>query len=124
LKGKSIRHNGKTISPKSLCYKEKGRKITFILDTADNKNTTKIAKNSDLLISEASFLDSEKLKAQDYLHLTAKQAATIAKKSKSQALILTHISQRHEHNESEILEEAKSVFKNTKIASDFDKIII
>ena len=54
------------------------------------------------------------------MHLTAKDAATIAKKAKVKSLILTHLSQRYEHNPKIILNEAKKVFKNTKLVKDFD----
>ena len=122
--GKSIHHNNKIISASSLSYIEKGRKITFILDTLPNKNTIKLAKNSNLLICESSFSESESKIAGKYKHLTAKQAAQIAKSSRSKTLILTHISQRYESSLKEIEKQAKSVFPNTKIANDLDVIEI
>lgn len=120
--GSSIKHNGKTVSASSVSYIEKGRKITFILDTLPNKNAIKLSKNSDLLICESSFSESESQIASKYKHLTTKQAAQIAKLSKSKALILTHISQRYDSSISEIEKQAKSVFPNTKIANDLDVI--
>ncbi len=122
--GKSISFNKKTISPKQVCYIEKGKKVTIILDTAPNPNTIKLAKNSDLLICESSFSEEESAMASEKKHLTSKQAAEIAKHSKSKSLILTHISQRYEHKTETILNEAKSVFKNTKIAKDLDEVTI
>ena len=120
--GKSIKHNKKTISPKSLSYIEPGRKITFILDTLPNENTINLSKDSNLLITECSFSEKDASLAKQYKHLTAQQAAQIAKRSKSKALILTHISQRYEHSLSDLEKQAKSVFKNTKIAEDLDVI--
>jgi len=87
-------------------------------------NAVKLAKDSDLLICEATFSDEEQEKAAEYKHLTAAQAATIAKKAKAKRLILTHISQRYEHNLSVIEKEAKKIFKNTQIVKDFDIITI
>ncbi len=83
-----------------------------------------LAKNSDLLICESSFISDEKEKAKDYSHLTAKEAAEIAKEAKVKKLILTHISQRYENVQEKILKEAKKVFKNTSIAKDFDVVEI
>ena len=120
--GKSIKHNGKTIKPQQVSYKEKGRKVTFILDTTPNQNAIKLAKESDILICESSFSSKDDSIAKEHKHLTAKQAAQIAKHSKSKSLVLTHLSQRYENNTSDILKEAMSVFKNTKIAKDLDKI--
>jgi len=124
-KGKDIEWNGKKVKAKDLTYKQEQRKITFILDTAINKNMEKIAKDSDLLISESTFLnDSENgtsLAKEDF-HLTAKQAAETAKKAKVKRLILTHISQRYDANEKPLLNEARKIFKNTEIAEDFFKV--
>jgi len=120
--GKDIIYKDKKIKASQVTYKEQGRKIAFILDTAPNNNTIKLANKADLLICEASFTNQEKELAKERKHLTAKQAATIAKKAKVKQLILTHISQRYEHNTEPILQEAKKIFKNTKIVKDFDEI--
>jgi len=120
--GKDITIKGKRIKSSQVTYLEKGRKVAFILDTSQNANTVKIAKNSDLLICESSFSKEESALAKKYKHLTAEQAAMIAKKSNSKKLILTHISQRYEHNPDIILSEAKSVFRNVSIAKDFDVV--
>ena len=123
--GKAVRYKGKTIKANAVSRIEKGRKITFILDTRIDKSFAKEAENSDLLISESTFLeDSENGKslAFEYKHLTAKQAAEIAKKSKSEKLVLTHLSQRYSNSEGKILKEARKVFKNTSIANDLEKI--
>lgn len=122
--GKNIKWHGKTIKAKGLTYLQKGKKITFIFDTKINSGCRKIAKNSDLLISEAVYSEKEKQIAGDYKHLTAKQAALIAKESKSKKLILTHISQRYENNENLILNEAKKVFKNTILSDDLMEVIV
>jgi ribonuclease Z len=122
--GKTIIHNNKKIKPKDLTYTEKGKRITFILDTSKNKNIEKISKDSDLLVCESTYSSKEKEIAKEYKHLTSEDAANIAKKSKSKLLILVHISQRYEQKEKQILEEAKKIFKNTKIVSDLDKIEI
>ncbi len=122
--GKNIKHNGKTIKASSVSYSEPGKKITIILDTSFNKKTITLAKNSDLLISEASFLDKDSKRANLYKHLTAKQAATIAKKSKSSKLALIHISRRYEAFLDQIEKEAKATFKHVLMPNDLDKISI
>jgi ribonuclease Z len=122
--GEDIVHEGKKIKASDVSYLEKGRKITFILDTAYNESAIELAKNSDILICEASFSNEEKSLADERMHLTAEQAATIAKKANVKRLILTHISQRYEHNPKIILEEAKKIFKNTTLAKDFDVVEI
>jgi len=120
--GKDIVWNGKKIKSKDISYLEKGRKVAVILDTAFNENAVKIALNSDILIAEATFAKEEKQKAAEYKHLTAWDAAKIAKKAKVKKLILTHLSQRYEHNPSIIEKEARKIFKNTKLVKDLDVI--
>src|SRR3989344_4219373 len=122
--GKDIVINKIKLKAKDLTYIEKGKKITVVLDTAFNQEAIKLAKNSDILICEASFASEESAKAKESKHLTAKEAATIAKRAKVKELILTHLSQRYEHAPEIIEEEAKKVFKNTKLAKDLQSIII
>ncbi len=122
--GKNIIHNNKKIKASQISYIEKGKKITIILDTKLNQNAISLAKDSDILITESSFSIEDKDQAEKFKHLTATDAATIAKKAKAKRLILTHISQRYEHNPSIIEKEAKKLFKNVSIAKDFDTLII
>ena len=122
--GEDVVINGKKIKATSITYKEKGKKITLILDTCFNNNMINIAKNSDLLISESSYGKTEEKLAKEYGHLTAGESALTAKKAKCKQLILLHISQRYDNKESLLLDEAKKIFKNTKIAEDLSKIEI
>jgi ribonuclease Z len=120
--GKDITHEGKKIKASQVSYTEPGRKITIILDTAYNEDAVKLAKDSDLLVCESSFSNEEKAMAHERKHLTSVEAATIAKKAKVKALVLTHISQRYEAKPKIILDEAKKVFKNTTLAKDLDVV--
>jgi ribonuclease Z len=122
-RGKTIEFNKKKIDGKKLIYSEPQRKVTYIMDTRENLGAIKIAENSNLIISESTYSKDEEEQAKEYAHLTSTQAAEIAKKSKSKQLILMHLSQRYE-NPKIILSEAKKVFKNTKVAEDFDKLEI
>jgi ribonuclease Z len=121
-KGKSIKIDGKTIKSKDITYIEPGRKISFILDTKTNQNALKIAKESDILVCESTYTNQEKELASEYGHMTAEQAAQIAKKSRSKKLFLVHLSQRYENKENIVEKEAKKVFKNTTIAEDLTNI--
>lgn len=117
---KNISHKGKKYLAKDLTFEEGDKKISFVLDTSMNKQVSSFVKGSDLLICEANFSSREKSKAEEYKHLTARQAAEIAKKSKSKKLLLTHISQRYENNPKKILNESKKVFKNSHLVKDLD----
>src|SRR3989344_4463583 len=90
--GKDIIINGKKIKADSLTHLEKGKKITIILDTKPNQNAVRLAKNSDILICESTYGDAEEDIALEYSHMTSRQAAQLAKDSKSEKLFLTHFS--------------------------------
>jgi len=119
--GKNIKINGKIIKSSELTYKQKGKKISFILDTKVCANADKLAKDSELAVIEATYSKKESELAEKYYHLTAEQAAKIAKKAKAKELILTHISQRFENKSNTLLKEAKKIFPNTKISKDLMK---
>jgi len=122
VKGKDIEFNGKKVKAKDIVYHEKGKKIAIILDTALINNCFKLAKDSDIVISEAVYLNDEKDLAELHEHLTAEQAGEIAKKANARKLYLSHLSQRYDGNEKLILKEAKIKFKNTFIAEDLMEI--
>lgn len=123
-KGKNIMYKGKKYFSKDLTFKEKGKKVSFVLDTSFNKTIAPFVRNSDLLICESTFDSNLMEKAHKYKHLTVVESAKIAKESKSEKLILTHISQRYDNDNKKILEEAKRIFKNSFLANDFDKFEI
>jgi ribonuclease Z len=123
-KGNDIEFKGKKIKAKDLIYKEDERKISFILDTSINENCHKLAKNSELIISEAVYLNAEKELATLHEHLTASDAALIAKKANAKKLYLSHLSQRYDGNEKLILNEAKKKFKDVVIAEDLMQVEI
>lgn len=120
--GKNIKLKGKTIKPAQVSSIIKGRKITVILDTEINDNCYKIAKDSSILLCEATFSKDLKERAHERKHLTADQTAMIAKKSKSKKLYVLHISQRYNKKEEIILKEVKKIFSNSELAKDFMKI--
>ncbi len=119
--GKVIEWKGKRVSPDEATKTVKGKKITYITDTMQTKNCYVLAKDSDILISEAVYTEELREKADEHRHMTAAQSAHIASESNSKRLILTHISQRY-RDAKPIEEEAKTLFKNVTCAHDFLKI--
>jgi ribonuclease Z len=117
--GKSIQIQDKTISPDQvLGEKRSGVKITYSGDSKPFDDFIEFAKDSNLLIHESTYEQSDKSKAKEYSHSTGKQAAIIAKKANVDKLILTHISSKYK-NTDKIKEEACEIFKNTTVAYDF-----
>ena len=122
--GKDIIYNGKKYKAKNFIYGEKGKKISVVSDTLINERIVPFVRNSNILICDSSFSSKNSEDAKEHLHLTAKQCGEIAKKSKTDKLILTHISQRYENNLKELLDDAKSEFKNVVIAEDLSEFYV
>ncbi len=120
--GKNIIYKGKKYLAKNLTFQEGGKKISFVFDTSANKGIVPFVKNSDLLISESTFSSELEERAKKHKHLTAKQAAEIAKKAKVKKLVLTHISQRYGKQQKKILDDSKKIFKNSFVVKDLDCI--
>ena len=72
---------------------------------------------------EATYLSSEQSEAESRGHLTARQAATIAKEAHAKQLILTHFSQRYPSTE-DFVREAQAIHHNVLAVQDGDAIVI
>jgi len=116
--------NGKTVKPKQVVGSPRmGRKIVYTGDTRPFAGLAEFAAGADLLVHDATFDDGLADRALEDGHSTAVQAAEDAKKAKVKRLVLTHVSARYQ-NASELLAEARKVFKNTDVAEDFVKLEI
>lgn len=122
-KGRSIIYRGKRIPVNKATKLIKGKKVTVIVDTELCNNAIKLAKYSNLLIAEATWLVPEHKKNRDYKHLTIKDTLKLAKKAKVKQLILTHFSQRYK-NTKEYEKDIKKQFRKTKFAKDFMEVTV
>jgi len=96
-----------------------GTKLVHVGDTGTVDDLYEVVRDADALIIEATYLESEQELAERFGHLTAFQAATLARDAGVEHLILTHISRRY--HEQELLEEARAVFPRVEVARDFDR---
>lgn len=116
--------DGRVIKPEQVVGPSRpGRKIVYTGDTRPFKGYVKFAAGADLLIHDATFDDGLAEKAEEDGHSTPSQAAENARKAKAKQLILTHFSARY-GDTSELLEQARKIFKNTLAAEDFMKLEI
>ena len=72
-----------------------GQRFAFIMDTRICDGVYTLAEGCDLLVIESTFLDADAQLAADHGHLTATQAATVARDAGVRHLVLTHFSQRY-----------------------------
>lgn len=118
--GRDVVWNGKKIKSRNSVYKEKDKKISIVMDTKKNVRIVPFVKDSDILISEGTYSDELKKEAEKNMHLTVKQVAEIAKKSKAGKLIIVHVSSRYLDDLSVLEKEARLVFANVFFPRDLD----
>lgn len=109
--------DGQTVQLDDVSKIRQGDSIAVVIDTRYCQNAIDIARNAQVLICESTYLEEHLDLAQKHFHLTARQAATIAKQAGVHQLILTHYSARYQ-NLRPFEEEAKAVFPNTYVADD------
>ena len=95
----------------------KGKVISYSGDTQPCDGVALLARNANLLIHEATYLQREVEKARPPKHTTVKEAAGIASTAEAKNLILTHVNESHETPE-QMLAEATPVFEKTSVAYD------
>jgi ribonuclease Z len=121
-KGEAI-YNGKKIKIEDVASLQKGLKVVYSGDTKPCENLVELARDADLLIHDATFLEEDE-DVQKY-HSSVKDAAKIAKKANVKKLILTHISRRYQKEDIErLLNEAREVFDNVEVAYDLMKVAL
>lgn len=73
----------------------RGQKFAFVMDTRLCDGARELAQDCDLLVIESTFLDEDRELAVEHGHLTAGQAARVARDGGVRHLVLTHFSQRY-----------------------------
>ena len=82
-----------------------------------SRRVIKSVEGVDWLYHEATYDDSLRVKAHKRYHSTAVEAATVAREAGVGQLILGHFSKRY-LDETPLLDEARSVFPNTRLANE------
>ncbi len=110
--------NGEVIKNDLITFRGSPAKTyAYCSDTAYAPEIIPYIANADLLYHEATFAESELLRARETYHSTARQAAEIAKGANVKKLVIGHYSSRY--NElGFLLKEAITVFPNTELATE------
>lgn len=115
--------DGRTITPDMVLGDPiPGVKIVFTGDLARTDNILSYVEGADVLVSEATFLEEDRETADSHGHITAKQAAELARDAGVPNLLLTHLSRRY--RERDIIKEARAVFPQAIVVRDLDQYII
>lgn len=99
------------------------RSYAYCSDTCYQPQLSERVKGVSMLYHEATFSETEQLRAKQTFHSTARQAAQVAKDACARHLVIGHFSSRYD-DETQILREAQEVFPTAELARENMKIEI
>jgi ribonuclease Z len=115
--------DGRIVRPEEVLGPDQpGARLVFVGDAGSTRDLHDVARNADALVIEATYLQGESDLARQFGHLTARQAARLARDAGVRSLILTHLSRRYA--ERDVCAEAQAIFPGAYIARDFDRFQI
>lgn len=106
-----------TVGLAEVSRRRPGQSMAFVMDTALCDGAEQLAHGVDLLVCESTFLHKDVELAQTYRHLTAFQAATLARQAGARRLVLTHFSARYDDARA-FEQEAREVHDDVVVAED------
>jgi len=115
-----VLEDGRIIRPDDVMGKERpGRKFSFVTDSLYFPEIAREVKDSDLFVCEGMFEGALEEDAKDKMHMTAPQAAVLARAAEVKKLALIHYSPRYNNPNLDILlNEAQSIFPDSILSRD------
>ena len=115
-----VSSDGKTVFPEDVMGKKRsGRKFSFVTDTLYKTSIAKGVYGSDLLVCEAMFENDLIDQAKEKKHMTAREAALIARDSNSLRMYMIHYSPRYNDKELEkLLLQAREIYPGAELSKD------
>ena len=112
--------DGSIVKPEQvLGEKRSGRKFSFVTDTLYKKTIAEEVRGSDLLVCEGMFENELIDQAKEKKHMTAAQAATIARDADVRRMCMIHYSPRYTDRElDKLLQEAKEIWPKAELSHD------
>ncbi len=116
--------DGRTVHPREVLGEQRrGRKLCFATDTVPAPGLAEFARGSDLFVCEGMFEEELAETAAEKRHLTAAQAARIAREAGVRRLGLIHYSPRYADRElKRLLAEARGIFPETFLCRDLQHV--
>jgi ribonuclease Z len=100
-----------------------GQAFALVMDSRPCPGAEALARGADLLVCESTYLSSEGREAHDHFHMTAAQAAGLARAAGARRLALTHFSQRYLTLEG-FREEAAALHADVHVADDLAQVAV
>ena len=113
--------DGRLIQPEDVLEAEiPGAKLAFMADVGETMSLVEVVQEADAMVIESTYLKPETQMARQFGHITAAEAAELARKAQVKQLYLTHVSRRY--RERDIQAEAQAIFPNTTVVRDLDRV--
>jgi ribonuclease Z len=119
--GVLVAADGRTVTLEEMSEPRRGQVFAFVMDTRLCDAAFALADGADLLVCESTFLERDADLAAAYGHLTAAQAARVARAAGARRLVLTHFSQRYP-DAAVYAAEAGEIFSDVVVARDLDRV--
>ena len=115
-----IAADGSIVKPEQVLGDTRsGRKFSFVTDTLFKPSIIDEVRDSDLLICEGMFEEALAEQAREKKHMTARQAATIAREANVRRMCMIHYSPRYTDKELHVLlEEAQKIWPKAELSRD------
>ena len=120
---RKLEKDGRVISLAEVSVPKVGQSMAFVMDTRRCEAALTLAREVSLLVCESTYLATEQSEAESRGHLTAQQAAQIAKDAQAKLLVLTHFSQRY-NSIDDFVREAYPIHPNVIAVQDGDVVVI
>ncbi|MFJ8041520.1 ribonuclease Z [Kitasatospora sp. NPDC096147] len=120
----AVQVGGRVVTLAEVSEPRPGQKFAFVMDTRLCPGVGELADGADLLVIEATFLESEAHLAEEHGHLTAAQAARVAAEAGVRTLVLTHFSQRYPDLGGHLAEAAKHFDGELVVAQDLARVAV
>jgi ribonuclease Z len=112
--------DGRTVYPDEVLGEPvPGARLVHVGDAGRVDDLVDVAAGADALVIEATYLEIESELAAQFGHITATQAATLAREADARCLFLVHISRRY--SERMVIAEARPIFGNVIVPRDLDR---
>ncbi len=112
---------GREVAVEEVSEVRPGPVFAFVMDTRPCENARVLARNADLVVMEATYLDEHVDLAARNGHLTASQAATLADEAGARRLVLSHFSERYD-DYGGFAQQAGAIHPDVIAANDLDVI--
>ncbi|MFP4630303.1 MAG: MBL fold metallo-hydrolase [Desulfohalobiaceae bacterium] len=119
----SLEFAGRVVRLQDVAVHKPGYSLAYVLDTRYCQAALDLALEADMLVTESTYLESELQLAENYGHLTAAQAARLAREAKVSRLVLLHFSQRY-HSLAGFREEAEALHPDLVVARDGEQVAL